>query len=137
MTWSPGKHNSLIFHGKECKLLKKLLLDILQTNTADQAGTVTDENISLEDEQLLQDCTKGGQSMLDSQNCNRKLNSKALRDIKSEVATLQRQMESTNTIIDSINAIIESTGAILIPSSSERAVYLTMLDLKCFSRSFP
>ena len=42
-----------------------------------------------------------------------------MRDIKSEVATLQRQMESTNTIIDSINAIIESMGAILIPSSSE------------------
>ena len=42
-----------------------------------------------------------------------------LRDIKSEVATLQRQKESTNTIIDSINAIIESMGAILTPSSSE------------------
>ena len=119
MTWYPGKHNSLIFPGKEGELLKKLLLDILQTITADQAGTVTDENISLEDVQLLRDCTEGGQSLLDSKNCNCKLNSKALRDIKSEVASLQRQMESTNTIIDFINAIIESMGAILIPSSSE------------------
>ena len=108
MTWYPGKHNSLIFHGKEGELFKKLLLDILQTNTADQAGTVTDENVSLVDEHLLRDGTKGGQSLLNSQNCNCKLNSKALRDIKSEVATLQRQMESTNTIIDSTNAIIES-----------------------------
>ena len=75
MTWYPGKHNSQIFHGKEGELLKKLLLDILQTNTADQACAVTDENISLEDEQLLRDFTKGGQSLLDSQNCNCKLNS--------------------------------------------------------------
>lgn len=51
-TWYPGKHNSLIFHGKEGELFKKLLLDILQTNTADQAGTVTDKNISLEDGHL-------------------------------------------------------------------------------------
>ena len=78
-----------------------------------------EENISLEDEQLSRDSTKGGQSLLNSQNLNCKVNSKALRDIKSEVAILQRQVESTNTLIDSTNAIIESMSAILIPSSSE------------------
>ena len=136
MTWYPGKQNSMTFHGKEGELFKKLLLDILQTNTVDQAGTVTDENMSLEDERFLRDSTKGGQSLLNSQNCNCKLNSKVLRDIKSEVATLQRQMESTNTIINSTNAIIESMSAILIPSSSESGRIPYDVRLETFLEEF-
>ena len=57
MFWVSGVfcNNSLTFHGKEGELFKKLLLDILQTNTADQVCSVMDENISLEDEQLSRD----------------------------------------------------------------------------------
>ena len=125
ITWFPGKHNSLIFHGKKGELFKKLLLDILQTNTANQAT-----KISLEGEHLLRESTKRGSSSLNSHNCDCRIDSKVLKDIKSEVAILQRQMESTNAIIDSTNAIIESMSAILIPSSSEsgRMPYDVRLD---------
>lgn len=74
--------------------------------------------------------------MLNSQNCNCKLNSKILRDIKLEVATLQRQMESTNTIIDSRNAIIESMSAILIPLSSESGHIPYDVRLETFFEEF-
>ncbi len=52
--------------------------------------------------------------------CDSRIDSKVLKDIKSDVAALQTQMDSVNSIIDSTNAIIESMSAILIPSLRSR-----------------
>ena len=61
------------------------------------------------------------------QSCHCKIDSKDLKDIKSEVETLQKQMKSINIVIDSTIAIIESMSAVLTPANPESAGHHLMM----------
>jgi hypothetical protein len=115
-----------------------------QTNPVKNTDTSTDNlfyttaEIPTETEPLLGELDKtfdstnidNNSSMHASHVCDCKIGSKALKDIQSDIAILQRQMKSTNTIIDSTNNIIESMSVILFPSGSESGSvpYDTRLD---------
>ena len=144
ITWYPGKQNTLSFHGKEGESLKRYLVSVLQTNPVKNTDTSTDNlfyttaEIPTETEPLLGELDKtfdstnidNNSSMHASHVCDCKIGSKALKDIQSDIAILQKQMKSTSTIIDSTNNIIESMSVILFPSGSESGSvpYDTRLD---------
>ncbi len=150
MTWYPGKLNSLIFHGKEGESFKKFLVRILQTNSVNQTDTITDRVLntsiktSLETKLLLEELdettnktsTQINSSVYNGHCCDSRIDSKVLKDIKSDVAALQTQMDSVNSIIDSTNAIIESMSAILIPSGPESGRIPYDLRLETFLQEF-
>ncbi len=144
----PGKQNTLSFHGKEGEPLKRYLVSVLQTNPVKNTDTSTDNlfyataEIPTETKPLLGELID---KTVDSTNidnnsfvhashvCDCKIGSKTLKDIQSYIAILQRQMKSTNTIIDWTNNIIESMSVILFPSGSESGSvpYDTRLETLC------
>ena len=150
MTWYPRKLNSLIFHGKEGESFKKFLVRILQTNSVNQTDAITDTVLntttktSLEpkllsgdlDETTNNTSTHINSSVYNGHCCDSRFDSKVLKDIKSDVAALQTQMNSVNAIIDSTNAIIESMSAILIPSGPESGRVSYDLRLETFLQEF-
>ncbi len=129
ITWYPGKQNI----GKEGESLKTYVVSVLQTNPVKNTDTSTDNlfyttaEIPTGTEPLLGELDKtvrstnidNNSSVHASHVCDFKIGSKALKNIQSDIAILQRQMKSTNTIIDSTNNIIESMSVILFPSGSE------------------
>ena len=103
MTRYPGKLNSLIFHGKEGESFKKFLVRILQTNSVNQTDTIADRVLnttiktSLETKHLLEELdettnkisTHINSSEYKGHCCDSRIDSKVLKDIKSDVAALQ------------------------------------------------
>jgi hypothetical protein len=150
MTWYPGKLNSLIFSGKEDESFKIFLVRILQTNSANQTDAITDGVLNtttktpLEsnllsgdlDETTNNTSTHINSSVYNGYCCESRIDSKVLKDIKSDVAALQTQMNSVNAIIDSTNAIIESMSAILITSGPESGRVPYDLRLETFLQEF-
>ena len=148
LTWYPGKLNSLIFHGKECESFNKFLLRILQTNSANQTDAITDGVLNtttktpLEpnllsgdlDETTNNTSTRINSSVYNGYCCESRIDSKVLKVIKLDVASLQTN--SVNAIIDSTNAIIESMSAILIPSGPESGRVPYDLRLETFLQEF-
>ena len=150
MTWYPGKLNSLIFHGKEGESFKKLLVRILQTNSANQTDAITDGVLNTTTKTPLEPNLLSGvldettnntsahinSSVYNGYCCESRIDSKVLKVIKSDVAALQTQMNSVNAIIDSTNVIIESMSAILIPSGPESGRVPYDLRLETFLQEF-
>ena len=111
ITWYSEKQNSLIFYGKDGELLRKFLVGILDpstvysdtdnhtTKTSLEAGYMLEEvsEVINETNTHVNTCEVYGDS------CHCKIDSKDLKDIKSEVETLQRQMKSVNIAVLTID----------------------------------
>lgn len=128
MTWYPGKLNSLLFHGKDGDMFKEFLVSVLeQTKVYTDCLSPTVADALLETEPPLVESIKTvsensvdpNPSPPENHTCACRSYTANLKDVKLDIAVIQKQIESINRVIDSTNNIIESMSVILSPSGTE------------------
>ena len=137
MTWYPGKCNSLLFFGTDGKSFKELLVSILNSDSPKQSKADNDESFATAARDMVEIVsgvgfpdesfeTASGNSV-DSKpsfptcTCSCKEHITDLKNVKSDVAILHKQNESINRVIDSTNSIIESMSVILNPAGADNS----------------
>ena len=100
MTWYPGKQNSLVFHGRDGESLKELLMGILTNRviSEDKYSEMCDDDSQ---PAIVQSAGGSVGTKLPSAVLKCGLNTTVdatndLENIKSDVLSLQKQMESIN-----------------------------------------
>ena len=135
MTWYPGKCNSLLFFGTDGKSFKELLVSILNSDSPKQSKADNDESFATATRDMVETVsgvmfpdesfeTASGNSVdskpsFPSCTCSCKEHITDLKNVKSDVAILHKQIESINRVIDSTNSIIESISVILNPAGAD------------------
>ena len=134
MIWYPGKCNSLLFFGTDGKSFKELLVSILNLDSPKQLKADNDESFATAARDMVETVSGVGlhDEMSETSNgngvdskpsfpscaCSCKEHITDLKNVKSDVAILRKQIESINRVIHSTNSIIESMSVILNPAGA-------------------
>ena len=153
MTWYPGKCNSLLFFGTDRKSFKELLVSILNSDSPKQSKADSDESFATTARDMVQ--TVSGVELPDKSfetACGNSVNSKLsfpgctfsckehitdLKNVKSDVAILHKQIESINRVIGSTNSIIESMSITLNPAGADNCSISYDLRIETLLIEFP